>query len=279
MKILLPTDFSNAAENAYVYALRLADRLQGSITVVHVFELLQVHTWIEDSMNMEDVNEKITLGEFDAFKSRIDVMKRIAVENKLDHIDVNYSLKESDYIVEAIIQEAKDNHADLIVIGTTGASGLKEILFGSVASKVMEASPCPVLMIPDTAVYKGIEKIGLTLEYKPGELELIQKALALTKKLGGHLHCLHVDTLEADKIVLKIQEYRDAFKHEADVSFHVVQSLDIEKGILEFMKFNQVDVVIMRVHHQSLLKELFSYSIAKRVAYHTDIPLLGIHQA
>jgi len=53
--------------------------------------------------------------------------------------------------------------------------------------------------------------------------------------------------------------------------------LDVEKGILEFMKFNQIDVVIMRVQHQSMLKELFSYSIARRIAYHTDIPLLALH--
>ena len=44
------------------------------------------------------------------------------------------------------------------------------------------------------------------------------------------------------------------------------------------MRSEQVDVVIMRVHqHHSILKELFSYSIAKRVAYHTDIPLIGVH--
>jgi len=279
MKILFPTDFSNAAENAYIYALKLADRVKASITVVHVYELLQVHTWIEGSMNMKDLNEKITLGEFDEFRKKIDVLKRIALENRLDQVEVNYSLKESDYVVEAILQEAIDLAADIIVIGTRGATGLREIFFGSVASKVMESASCPVLMVPDTSVYKGIEKIGLTLEYKPGELELIERALKMTRRFKGHLHCLHVDAFDPDKVTIKVQEYREAFKHEPDISFDVHHSLNIEQGILEFMKFNQMDVVIMRVHHQSMLKELFSYSIAKRIAYHTDIPLIGIHVA
>ena len=277
MKILFPTDFSNAAENAYIYALKLANQLNASITVLHVYELLQVHTWIEGSMNMDELNEKITLGEFEDFRSRSDVMKRIALENNLDQVEVNYSLKESNHVVDAILQEASMHLADLIVIGTKGASGLREIFFGSVASKVMESSFCPVLMVPDTAIFKGIEKFGLTLEYKAGEFDLIERAAVVARKFGGHLHCLHVDAFDPDKVTLKMQEYRETFKHETDISFHVHHNMDIEKGILEFMKLNEVDIVIMRVNHQSLLKELFSYSIAKRVAYHTDIPLLGIH--
>ena len=278
MKILFPTDFSNAAENAYIYALKLAEKLKATITVIHVYELLQVHTWIEKAMDMKQVNEKITLGEFDVFRSQIDVMKRIAIENKLEHIDVNYSLKESDYVVEAVLQEAKDVKADIIVIGTTGASGLREMFFGSVASKVMESATCPVVMVPDTSIYKGIEKIGLTLDYKNGEVDLIERALKVARKFDAHLYCVHVDAFDPDHVTIKIQEYREAFKQQTEVSFHVRQHTDIEKGILEFMRSEQVDVVIMRVHqHHSLLKELFSYSIAKRVAYHTDIPLIGVH--
>ncbi len=277
MKIVFPTDFSNAAENAYVYALKLAERLEASITVVHVYEVLQVHSWVEESTNMASVNDKITIGEFERFRKEIDAFKRIAADNRLEHIDVNYSLKESDYVVEAILDEAKESGADIIVIGTTGAKGLKEIFFGSVASKVIESATCPVFMVPDTANYKGILKIGLTLEYKTGEQELIEKSLAFTRKLQGHLHCLHVDVYDPEKTKVKLLEYKEAFKHQSDITFHVHYELDVEKGILEFMKFNQIDVVIMRVQHQSMLKELFSYSIARRIAYHTDIPLLALH--
>jgi nucleotide-binding universal stress UspA family protein len=277
MKILFPTDFSNAAENAFVYALKLAELLQGTITVVHAYEVLQFHTWVEESTNMEDVNDKITIGEFEQFRDKVELLKRIAAQNQLSHIEINYSLKESDYVIEAILNEAKEINADIIVIGTTGASGLKEILFGSVASKVIDGASCPVFMVPDTANYRGIEKIGLTLEYKPGELQLIEKALAISRRLGAHLHCLHVDVYDPEWEKVRLKEYKEAFAHESDISFHIHYELDVEKGILEFMKFNQIDVVIMRVHHQSKLKELFSYSIARRVAYHTDIPLIGLH--
>ena len=276
MNILFPTDFSSATENAFVYALKLADKLNASITAVHVYEVLHLHTWIENATNMTDVNEKVTLGEFEKFRDEIALLKRIAGEHNLGHLDINFSLKESDYVIEAIQQEAKANSSDLIVIGTKGARGLKEIFFGSVASKVMESAPCPVFVVPETAHFRGIEKMGLTLEYKPEETELIEKAVKLARKMGSHLHCLHVDALDPEKEKIKLQEYRKTFESERDISFHVHYDLDIEKGILDFMKFNQIDIIVMQVHPMSLLKELFSFSIAKRVSYHSDIPILGV---
>ena len=277
MKILFPTDFSSAAENAFTYALKLADRLTATITVVHVYEVLQLHTWVEGATNMDELNEKVTIGEFEIFREQIDTLKRIATENQLSHIEVNYALKESDYVIEAIHQEALTNGADLIVMGTKGARGLKEIIFGSVATKVMEKAPCPVLVVPETAHFKGIQKLGLTIEYTPEEYDLIEKALRLTHRTGGHLHCVHIDNYDSEQKRLAFQDYRKTFEAEQDISFHIHHDPDTESGILDFMKFNQMDVIVMHVHPQSMLKDLFSFSIAKRVAYHSDIPILGIH--
>lgn len=277
MKIIFPTDFSPTAENAFVYALKLAEKLNAGITVMHVYQELHLHTWVENSLDIGQLNDRVTLDEFEYFKDQIEQLKRVATEMRLDHVDVNFALRESDYVVEAILDEAKEDAADIIVMGTQGARGFKELFFGSVASKVMEASACPVLIIPEAAHYKGIEKIGLTLEYKPGELELIEASVAVARRLGAQLHCLHVDVFDPEPVQVKVLEYKKAFGHESDIRFHVYNEMDVERGILEFMKFNQIDAVIMSVHHQSLLKELFSYSIAKRVAYHTDIPVIALH--
>jgi nucleotide-binding universal stress UspA family protein len=277
MKILFPTDFSNAAEHAYVYALKLAERLGATITVVHVYKPLELHTWIENSVGTDHINEKIALGEFEHFKEQIDGLKRIAEENRLAEIVVNYALRESDHTVESILKEAEDMDAEIIVMGTKGATGLKEVFLGSIASKVMEQASRPVFAVPESATYKGIKKIGLPLEYKSGELELIEKSLSFARRMGGQLHCVHVDVYDPAKVQSILQKYKEAYLNELDISFHTYYELNIEKGIMEFMKFNVIDVIIMRVHPQSLLKDLFSYSIAKRIAYHSEIPLMALH--
>lgn len=276
MKLLFPTDFSTTAENAYIYALKLAERLGASVTVVHIYEVLEVHSWIEESMDMSQLNEKITLGEFEKYKEQTELLKRIAKENHLEEIEVNFSLKESDEVVRAIIDEAEATHSDMIVMGTAGQHGLTEIFFSTTASKVMEHAKCPVYIVPHTASYRGIENIALTLQYKQGELELIEKALALAGRLKAHLHCLHVDVYDPEKIKLRKEEYEHAFANQPGITFHTHYELDTEKGILDFMKEHQMDVIVMRVHHQSLFRELFSHSLAKRIAYHSDIPLIAL---
>src|SRR5690242_8846535 len=131
MKILFPTDFSQVAENAFVFALKLAGQLKAQITVVHVYAVPEISPWVELSNISSNVNELVTFDEFDRFKSEIEILKRIAKENNLSDIDVNYSLRESLNVVPAIIDESKEVKADMIILGTTGATGLKEMLFGS----------------------------------------------------------------------------------------------------------------------------------------------------
>ena len=119
--------------------------------------------------------------------------------------------------------------------------------------------------------------MGLTLDYKAGELELIEKSLAIARRFAAELHCLHVDVHDPENVKSKLFEYKEAFKHDPDIHFHIHHDMNIERGILEFMKADQVDAVLMRVHHRSLINEVFSYSIAKRVSYHSEIPLIALH--
>jgi nucleotide-binding universal stress UspA family protein len=276
MKILFPTDYSNAAENAFLYALKVAEKLQASITAMHAFEGTTVMSWTEDFISTSELIDHQVVDEFEKYKSEVNLMKRLARENELDQIEVNYSLREAaENVVGAILDEAVEHDIDLIIIGTTGAKGLKELFFGSIASRVMQSAPCPVLVIPDTANYRGIEKLGLTLEYKPGEPELINKALEFTRKIGGNLECVHVDAFDPNRKKTKIAEYAGTYANVPDISFHTHYDLNVERGILDYMKTNHVDIIIMEVREEHHLKELFSYSIAKRVSYHSDIPLLA----
>jgi len=279
MKILFPTDFSPAAENAYIYALKLAQRFHGTVTVLHVYEELELHSWIEDATDTDRLNEQIQLGEFERFREQIDLLKRIAAEHGGERVEVNYVLKPADVIVEAILDQARTELADLIVMGTKGASGLREVFFGSVASRVMEAAACPVFAVPDVASYRGIEKLALALEYKDNELPLIEHAVALARRFDAQLHCIHVDVNDPDRMRVKTEEYRHAFQGEPGVSFHAVTGTDVEKSLLEFMRYNQVDALVLRMEPKSILKELFSFSIAKRVAYHADTPMIALSPA
>ena len=277
MKILFPTDFSNASENAFVYALKLAEKLNAGITVVHIYEVLEVHSWIEESKDMSQVNDKIALGEFEVYREQIELLKRIAREHNLDSIEVDYTMKESDETVLAIVEEAEKQKAEMIVMGTTGAHGIKELFFGTTASKVMDKASCPVFVVPDTATYRGLDNMALTLQYKHGEMELIEKATSLARQFGSHLHCLHVDVYDDAKTKAMREEYEHSFAKIPGISFHTHYELDTEKGILDYMKEHHMDVIVMRIRHYNLFREFFSQSLTKRIAYHSEIPIIALH--
>jgi len=277
MKILFPTDFSNAAENAFVFALKLANQLKARITVLHVYKVPALSPWSKVSGRPDEMNDIVTLDEFDHFKSEIDILKRIATENNLSDIDVNYSLRESDQVVPAIVGEADESHTDIIIMGTTGASGIKEMLFGSVASKIMEAAHCPVLLVPESAYYRGIERIGIGIEYKAEEKDIVKQALAITKKFGAHLYCFHVKVVDQHKMKELTNQLHEDFENEFDISFHNYYSLDVEKGILDYCRDEQIDMLVMSVQYKNRFRELISYNLAKKVAYHIQIPLLTFH--
>lgn len=276
MKIFFPTNYSNAAENAFLYALRLAEQLNAGINVMHAFEGSNVMSWVEEWDSTDERMDPVALDEFEKYKVQVQLLKRIAKENNLQHIEVNYVLREApESIVQSILDETREHPVDLIVIGTEGARGWKELFFGSTASRVTQSAPCPVVLVPDTANFRGIHKIGMTLEFKPGEMEAIKKSLDWARQLESHLECIHIDSLEANKKINRLAEYAAAFAYEKDISFHNHYDLNVERGILDYMKSNHIDMVIMEMREESHFRELFSFSIAKRVSYHSDIPLLA----
>ena len=116
MRILFPTDFSNAAENAFVFAIKLAKQLKAQVTVLHIYSVPEISPWVDFSNVSREINETITLDEFDQFKSQIEILKRIASENNLPDIDVNYSLRESENVVPAILAESNETRADMVIL-------------------------------------------------------------------------------------------------------------------------------------------------------------------
>lgn len=167
-KILFPTDFSATAANAFIYALHFADKLGAEITTIHAYQspnLGRAHL----PNTLLDVYESIQLETFEDYKDSIPVLRNIAEENNLSHISLYHVMREGD-ILPVVLNFAKANQFDMIIMGTEGTSGVAEIFVGSVAGEVMENANCPVLVVPEQAKFKGkLERIAVTTEFAEDE--------------------------------------------------------------------------------------------------------------
>ncbi len=272
-KILFPTDFSAASLNAFTYALELADSLGAEIITLHVYQLPVMDYDGVPPYLLETYNV-FELGNFENFKGQVPVLRNLAIEKGLEHITISNILLEGD-LVYNILNTAKTENIDLIVMSTKGASGLEEVFMGTVAAKILTSAEAVVLAVPETAVFSPIKKIGYALQFSEEDRVALRKVIDTAKAIGAAVECVHVDTPDDKAKEVVVADFELLFQN--DTTFHVVEGNDVESAITDFAASNNIDVLAMLSHRRGFFESLFHHSRAKKMAYHTKMPLLAFH--
>ena len=145
--ILVPTDCSDLSRVAVDYALMLTDKLDANLTLLSVSEVIPFDL-IEPAYYSAEIHEKLATENDDRSRKRLE-----AFWNSFNDSNSKVTLiSVHGHPFTTIIDFVKENKMDLIVMGTHGRTGLKHVLIGSVAEKVVRYSPVPVLTIKDCSV-------------------------------------------------------------------------------------------------------------------------------
>lgn len=274
-RILFPTDFSVAANTAFAYALHFADSFNAELVILHVYDL----PIVEASPLPETTNEIfdiVEMNQFESFREELPALHQIAENNSLGHVPMRNILLYGD-LIYTINKVCKDEEIDLIVMGTKGASGLKETFLGSTTASVMTNSTVPVLGIPTEANYRRIKNIAFTTQYKDKDTDALKQALEIGNKFKSQIHCLYIQGTEDSKEVdARIHEWENHYKHEA-IDFLTLAGEDKEQTLLDFIEEREIDLLIMRTHKRGFFEGLFHRSLTKKMAYHTKVPILIYH--
>lgn len=143
-RILVPVDFSQSSETALRYACEIARDRAAKLYVLHV-----IHQRIIDTLHhMSALGYK---GEFpevlsEVVKERREELDRFLPREARQGMDVEFEVRKGKP-AEEVIQVARENRIDLIVLGTLGRSSIEAVLVGSVARHVTNHAPCPVLLV------------------------------------------------------------------------------------------------------------------------------------
>ncbi len=280
MKILFPTDFSEAADRAFIYALNVADRIGGEITTVHVYDVPHVRA-AHLPHTMSKVYDSIALEQFENYKDHIPHLREIATENNMGHISVNHSMVEISKhgIVQTIVNAGRKAKADFLVMGTTGASGLKEAFLGSFAAEVLENAMAPVLAVPVRAEFDGLlDTIAFATEYREEDADALRSTINFAKLLDAKVLCVHVDTSHTEAYTKRMEAFMDKFKDTESLVWEVVDNVSVEEGLVDFVDNNEVDILAMYIKKRNFIEELFTYSLTKKMANHLAVPVFGLHK-
>lgn len=274
-KILLPTDFSDNALNAIKYAVRLFKDEKCT------FYLLNTYTPSIYYLEFVPVNPAES-GISDVVKQNLmNDLNGIVKTIKKDYDNPKHEfvcLAAFNTLILEIAEITKNNPIDYIIMGTKGATGAKEILFGSNTVHVLKNAKCPVLAIPSEFEYENPHEILFPSDYGVDFQEKHVKPITdIAFPHHGRINVLNVSfgnelTDFQEKNKKKLETY---FKDNA-YFFHSVSYEDIPEAISKFQLKTKVNLLVMINNKHSFFENLFFKNTINQIGFHLNIPFLVI---
>lgn len=272
-RILVPTDFSPAADRAFHFAGLLAQRSGAELIVLHTLALPLPAFAIQpegiQEYNQCRINE--ARERFAAYEERCPegtALKTLIVNGELP---------------DAVRDTIERHDPDLVVMGTRGATGLRSVL-GTNAAAVLADCRVPVLVVPVTYTGGLPNRMVLAVEQEERE-SLLGPVFALQTLLGASLTTLHVaeeNTSPAQRLQQTETLSGLAQKWERDfgvatVEAEVIVGNHFNESLETYVRANRIDLVAMVTHRKRGLQALFHKSLTRERAFHTQVPLLSLH--
>ncbi len=272
-KILFPTDFSEASNNAFVHALEFAKLVQGELVLLHTFELPIFDNQFFPE-NYAAIYDSVELSEFDLFKDEIPKLRAIAEKHNLDKVKMSHRLKDGD-LISNIKGTIKEEKIDYVVMGTFGATGWDSFFIGTNTASLVSQSSVPVYCIPTDVPFSKIKTIGFTTRFRAKDKKALQSVLELAHKAKAKVKCLYVKTSDSDVSKATIAKWEEEFKSEP-IEFFVIENDDVQATIMDFIMYKDIDILTLLPYKRGFFEGLFKPSLTKKLATDFEIPILSI---
>jgi nucleotide-binding universal stress UspA family protein len=179
-----------------------------------------------------------------------------------------------------VLEYARDKNVDLVVMGTKGASGLKELLIGSNAEKIVRGVTCPVITVRKEVSPKTMKNIVVPNSLEPGQEYLVTRLKQLQHMLKATLHIVWINTpsnFTPDNITLvKLKDFAMRYML-TNYTLNIFNDIEEKSGVINFARQKEADMVAMGTHGRKGINHLLVGSIAEDVVNHVEIPIWTTH--
>ena len=268
-KLLVPTDFSEQAENALKVAAQLAKKYDCEIYLLHILEipLQEVDPMNSYSSLPEAVFfMKLAHQKFEKLKNK-DYLEGLTVHETVDFHE----------IFKGVFHVSKKHNIDLIVMGSNGVSGLREMLIGSNTEKVVRTSETPVLVVKNEHKDFKVNDFVFASDFKDESKKTYEKAINFAQTLGAKMHLLMVNTptkfITTGEAKERIEGFAKSFNF-SNYSVNIYNDISIEKGVMNFSKSIHADLIGMSTHGRQGISHFFNGSISEDLVNHAKRPVI-----
>ncbi|MEZ4798125.1 MAG: universal stress protein [Flavobacteriaceae bacterium] len=268
-KILVPTDFSGQADYALHVASQLAKRHRCEIYLLHMLELpinevdaLSSHSALPEAM----FYMKLARKRFD------EVLAKPFLKNIKVHEIVKFH-----QAFDGIMDTCKEHKIDLIVMGSHGVSGFKEMFIGSNTEKVVRTSDIPVLVIKNYHKNFKVNNFIYASDFTDENKEPFKKAIKFAKLVDATMHLLIINTpnkfLTTDEADSRMQNFMKGTRFK-NYTINIYNDYTIEKGILNFAHHIDAGLIGMSTHGRKGIAHFFNGSISEDLVNHAKRPVI-----
>lgn len=272
-KILVPIDFSKKSEFACKMAARIAKKSKSKVYLLHLIEL---PTGVVDMGSGSNFSIPESMLYLRKIKERILEFKSSFFHKKTEvhhHIRLQHPH-------QGILKYADKIDADLIVMGSKGHSNFEEILIGSNTEKVVRTSKVPVIVVKKDNEKFRMRNLVFASSFKnEDKKEVFKKFLGFANHFKSEIHLLKVNTPSRFESTQEATEKIENFIEEFDLpkySINIYNDKSIRKGILDFSKEIDADLIALSTHGRSGLSHLFTASVTKTLSKKALKPILTI---
>ncbi|MBE0661651.1 MAG: universal stress protein [Bacteroidales bacterium] len=274
-RILLPVDFSDYSLNACQYAIGLAAKFKAEVKLFHAYFKPVMEMPAYEGAHMYQANfdkyfEEIEIKAKKQLHELVHELNQYIVRKKLGKIRISASLANG-FAEEAIVEIIEKYNPGIVIMGTHGIGEQTAGIFGSVTLRLIDRLHVPLLTIPASATFKGIEKtknILYATDFDDTDYAALNKLLNLIRLFDMKLHCVHVsigrkkawDSVKMDEMHNYIKEEYPSQR----LKCSIMVSDNILNGLETYMRNNNIGLVSFNTHKRNMFTKLFTPSITRQ---------------
>ena len=272
-RILIPYDFSETAALSLEHAVFMAKLLKADIYLLHILESVSFTSAFGAAFG--NVDKKL---ESESNTKLDEIGKQIHMNNGITF----KSITEVGRIYRKIVDVAKRENIDIIIMGTHGVSGYKKFNVGTNTSKVVEEAGCPVISVQTHSKKIGFKKIVLPIDNSPQSRQKVSYALAVARSYGSHI-CIaglinfgNEDNKRMFKLkVDQVEEW--LLQHGVSVEKKFVEGDNLAKMTMQAAEEWDADLIVIMTEQEPSITGFFLGTYATQVVNHSKIPVMAVH--
>jgi nucleotide-binding universal stress UspA family protein len=291
LQILIPVDFSGYSFQACEIGFNYAKEIQAEVTVLHT----HFTPYFPPSIPLNDtfaypaiVNDEETIALLNKNKDEMSKFT-VAVEAKIqagEWPDVPFSTVFCEGLPEEeIVSYSRKHPVNLIIMGTRGSDRKDVDLIGSVTAEVIEMAKIPVFAIPEKTPFRNfsdVKRIAFGTSFEQNDLITFDTLFKMFRSHDIEYYLFHITHEQENAWTeVKLAGIKEYFAKqypdlENKIKYDILDARDFILSLEKFIRDNKIDIIAISTHKRNLLARMFNPSVARKMLFHTDTPLLTL---